>query len=229
MGFLLSGPKSRDVLARLTAENIGNADFAFLTCRRMEIGLGSAVVARLSITGELGYEINVPASRQRALLSELVSAGEGLGLRLIGDRALDSLRLEKSYGVWSREYAQSYTPAMSGLDRFVAFDKGQFIGRDEALRARQAKPSQVLVTLAIEAADADANGYEPIWLGKRRVGFVTSGAFGHHVGQSLAMGYVSGEVAHSGERLSVDVVGEPRPARVLPAPLYDPAGERLRA
>jgi len=186
------------------------------------------VVARLSLTGELGYEINVPASQQRALWDALLEHGAPLGMKPIGMRAQDSLRLEKGYGVWSLEFAQSYTPAMSGLDRFIAFDKGEFIGRDAALAERAAGPSQRLVLLAIDALDADVTGFEPVSIGAQRVGFITSGAYGHHVKQSLALAYVDRSIAEKPVPLSVHVVGEPRTARILAEPPYDPKGLRLR-
>ncbi|MGZ8625013.1 MAG: glycine cleavage T C-terminal barrel domain-containing protein, partial [Actinomycetota bacterium] len=162
------------------------------------------------------------------LLQELREAGEPYGLRLIGDRAIDSLRLEKGYGIWSAEFRQDYTPAMSGLDRFVAFDKGDFVGADAVRRAREEEPPQRLVLLEVDATDADASADEGIWVGDRRVGFVTSGAYGHHVGASLALAYLDRDVAESSPELTVFVVGDPRTARVLPEIPYDPKGARLR-
>lgn len=229
LGFSLSGPRSREILARLTRADVSDASLPFLGCRRLDVGLTQAVVARLSLTGELGYEINVPASQQRALWSALHEHGAPLGMKPIGMRAQDSLRLEKGYGVWSLEFAQSYTPAMSGLDRFVAFDKGEFIGRAAALAERDAGPSQRLVLLSIEATDADVTGFEPVWVGNRKVGFVTSGAYGHHVEQSLALAYVERALAEAPVPLEVHVVGERRPARILAEPPYDPTGLKLRA
>jgi dimethylglycine dehydrogenase len=228
LGFSLSGPRSREILARLTRQDVSDASLPFLGCRRLDIGLTQAVVARLSLTGELGYEINVPASQQRALWEALHEQGAPLGMRPIGMRAQDSLRLEKGYGVWSLEFAQSYTPAMSGLDRFIAFDKGKFIGRDAALAERAAGPSQRLVLLAIDALDADVTGFEPVSAGTRKVGFVTSGAYGHHVGQSLGLAYIDRPIADKPVPLTVHVVGEPRAARILAEPPYDPQGLKLR-
>jgi dimethylglycine dehydrogenase len=228
LGFSLSGPRSREILARLTRADVSDASLPFLGCRPLDIGLTQAVVARLSLTGELGYEINVPASQQRALWAALLEHGAPLGMKPIGTRAQDSLRLEKGYGVWSLEFAQSYTPAMSGLDRFIAFDKGEFIGRDAALAERAAGPSQRLVLLAIDALDADVTGYEPVSAGTRQVGFVTSGAYGHHVKQSLALAYVDRSIAEKPVPLTVPVVGEPRAARILPDPPYDPKGLKPR-
>jgi dimethylglycine dehydrogenase len=228
LGFSLSGPRSREILARLTRADVSDASLPFLGCRPLDIGLTQAVVARLSLTGELGYEINVPASQQRALWEALLMHGAPLGMKPIGMRAQDSLRLEKGYGVWSLEFAQSYTPAMSGLDRFIAFDKGEFIGRDAALAERAAGPSQRLVMLAIDALDADVTGFEPVSIGARKVGFITSGAYGHHVKQSLALAYVDRSIAEKPAPLTVHVVGEPRTARILAEPLYDPEGLKLR-
>jgi len=228
LGFSLSGPKSREILARLTREDVSNAALPFLGCRRLDVGLTQAVVARLSLTGELGFEITVPAMQQRALWSALLEAGSDLGLRPIGMRAQDSLRLEKGYGVWSLEFTASQTPAACGLDRFVAFDKGDFIGREAALREKEAGPAERLELLAIDANDADVTGYEPIYRDGRRVGYVTSGAYGYHVRQSLALAYIERSVAESPVPLHVTVVGEARPARILRETPYDPQGLHLR-
>jgi dimethylglycine dehydrogenase len=228
MGFSVSGPASHAILAELAHDDVSNEAFGFLGVRRMDVGSAQAVVGRISLTGELGYEIVVPANRHRTLLHELREAGASNGLRLVGDRAIDSLRLEKGYGIWSAEFRQDFTPAMSGLDRFVAFDKGEFVGAGAARRARDVEPAQRLVLLDVDATDADASADEGIWIGDRRVGFVTSGAYGHHVGMSLALAYVDHDVAEPGPELTVFVVGDPRTARVLPEIPYDPKGVRLR-
>lgn len=228
LGFSLSGPRSREILARLTREDVSDAALPFFGCRVMDVGFARAIVARLSLTGELGFEITVPALQQRALWQALLEQGVPLGMRPIGTRAQDSLRLEKGYGVWSLEYAQSYTPAMSGLDRYIDYGKGDFIGRAAALAEREGRPAQRLTLLSIDALDADAIGFEPIFRGERRVGFVTSGAYGHHVKQSLALAYVDRSALAGDDRLEVQVVGERRPARVLPEAPYDPRGLRQR-
>lgn len=228
MGFSVSGPRSRKILQRLTSEEVSHDAFPFLSCRFMDIGTIRAVVGRISLTGELGYEITVPASQQLSLLAQLREAGEGLGLRLIGDRAIDSLRLEKGYGIWSAEFTQAYTPVMSGLDRFVAYDKGDFIGRDAALRERDSGAAQRLVLLDVDASGADPYGDEGVWQAGSRVGFVTSGSFGHHVKRSLALAYVDTAVLDDHSELVVNVVGEARGARILHEPPFDPSGSRLR-
>ncbi len=228
MGFSLSGPASREILRRLVHDDVSDDAFPFLGVREMDLGIAEAVVGRISLTGELGYEIVVPANQHRTLLHQLLEAGDGRGLRLIGDRAIDSLRLEKAYGIWSAEFRQNTSPFMAGLDRFVAFDKGDFIGRDGALRDRDAGVDRLLVLLEVDAGDADASMDQPIWIEERCVGSVTSGAYGHHVGESLALAYVDAEVAGSRPDLVISVVGEPIPARILPEPPYDPKGAKLR-
>lgn len=228
-GFSISGPRSRELLARLAHDDVSNAAFGFMSCRQMDIGMTQARVARLSITGELGFEINVPAGEHRTVYRSLVEAGRELGLVQIGYNAVLSLRMEKSFGIWSREFTWAYTPQMSGMERFVAFDKGDFIGRDAALRDRDNGPArQQLVTLAIAATDADASGFEPVWLGERRVGFVTSGAYGHCMHQSFAMAYLDHDVMARGIELDVHVVGEKRRCSVIQASPYDPSGARMR-
>jgi dimethylglycine dehydrogenase len=185
-------------------------------------------VGRISLTGELGYEIVVPAERELTLWHELREAGEGLGLRPIGDRAVDSLRLEKGYGIWSAEFRQDFTPGMSGLDRFVDYDKAGFIGAEAARKEREEGAKRLLVLLEVEAGDADAAQDDGVWIGDRLVGVVTSGAYGHHVGKSLALAYIDRELIESNPDLIVFVVGEPRAARILPESPYDPKGNRLR-
>jgi dimethylglycine dehydrogenase len=228
MGFSVSGPASRAILGALSADDVSGPAFPFLTVRTIHVGGSEAVVGRISLTGELGYEVVVPTDRHRALLDDLQDAGRAHGLRLIGDRAVDGLRLEKGYGIWSAEFRQDVTAGMSGLDRFVAFDKGDFIGRAAALREREHGATRRLVLLEVDAADADARKDNGIWRDGRLVGLVTSGGYGHHVGLSLALAYVDGEVAAARPELTVDVVGEPRPARILPEIPYDPKGLRLR-
>ena len=228
MGFSVSGPSSREILGRLAHDDVSNDAFPFLSIRRMDVGTSQAVVGRISLTGEMGYEIVVPTNRHRTLLDELRGAGDGSGLRLIGDRAVDSLRLEKGYGIWSAEFRQDYTPGMSGLDRFVAFDKGDFIGAEAVRRERDEGARQLLVLLDVDAGDADAAMEDGIWIGDRRVGLVTSGAYGHHVKKSLALAYLERDVVDSNPDLTVFVVGEPRAARILPELPYDPKGAKLR-
>ena len=228
MGFAVSGPASREILAGLTDEDVSGDGLPFMAVRECRVGSHPAVVGRLSLTGELGYEIVVAAAHELDLWRELSEAGAAHGLRPVGDYAVDSLRLEKGYGIWNAEFTQRYTPGESGLDRYIAWDKGPFVGREAALREREEGVARRLVSLEIDAADAEAGADDGIWLGDRLVGFVTSGGFGHHVGASLALAYIDADVIASSPALSVSVVGESRPCRILPEPPYDPQGQRIR-
>jgi dimethylglycine dehydrogenase len=211
-GFAIAGPKSRELLARLTDEDVSTAAFPFRAIRKIDVGLTHAWVARISYTGELGYEIYAPLDHQRALLLDLLAAGEGLDVQVFGGRALNSLRLEKGFGAWLREFAPSYGPVESGMDRFIA-DKPGYIGRDAYLKSRETPPGRRLVLLEVDAGD-------------RTVGFVTSGGYGHTIGRSLALAYVDTGFLDAG--LTVEILGDRRPARVLAEPPVDPAGTRMR-
>lgn len=227
-GLAIVGPRSRELLADLSGIDVSNRAFPFMTAQPVDLECAPALVARMSVTGELGYEIYVPTLHLPALLAAVLRRSGKVEARHIGLYALNSLRLEKSFGIWSREYSQDYTARMSGLDRFVAYDKGDFIGRDAALRERGKTPEKRLVTLAIDSPDADAAGYEPVWHGSALVGFVTSGGYGHCAATSLAMGYVDSSVPDEQDGLSVTILGERRPCRILARPAIDPAGSRMR-
>ena len=230
IGFSLAGPKSRALLERVTHQDVSNAALPFMGATVLDVGLVRAKVARLSVTGELGYEINCRALEHGALRRTLLSAGADLGVKEYGYNALLSLRLEKSFGIWSAEFTQAYTPRMTGMDRWIAWDKGDFVGRKRALAERDGpEPSLTLVTLEVDALYADASGYEPVWREGMRVGFVTSGGYGHTVGKSLAMALAAPEAAGVGSELAIHIVGIERKARVIPPSPYDPAGKAMRA
>jgi dimethylglycine dehydrogenase len=227
-GFLVTGPNARKIVERTTHQDLSAKSFPFMACGEFDIGMVRARVARLSIAGELGFEINCPATLHATLRETLLAAGEDLGLAEIGYYALNSLRLEKSFGIWSREFTQGYTPGQTGLDRFIAFDKGDFIGRQAALKEREAGVSRRIVTLEVDAVDADASGFEPVWREGRRVGFVTSGGYGYRLGKSVALALLDDDFAGEGTELSVHIVGVERPARVIAASPYDPEGKAMR-
>lgn len=227
VGFSVSGPNALKVLEKLTEGDI--AGLPFMGCGAFDIGLIRTKIGRLSVTGELGYEIHCGAEDHIALRRTLLEAGADLGMREVGFNALLSLRLEKSFGIWSAEFTQDRTPAMVGMDRWIAWEKGDFIGREQAIAERDGNgPAQRIVTLEVDAADADASGYEPVWSGDKRVGFVTSGGYGHTVGKSLAMALVDADHAGEGNELSVHVVGVERPARIIAPSPYDPEGKAMR-
>ena len=227
VGFSLSGPNARKVIETLTDADIGA--LPFMGCGDFDIGLIRAKVGRLSVAGELGYEIHCRAAEHIALRRLLLEAGAEQDIREYGYNALMSLRLEKSFGVWSREFTQGYTPGMTGMDRWIAWDKGDFTGRSAAIAERDGNgPPQVLVTLDVDSPDADASGFEPVWSNGSRVGFVTSGGYGHTVGKSLAMALIEPDYADHGTELKTHIVGVERAARVIPASPYDPDGRAMR-
>ena len=226
-GFSLAGPKSREVIMRLTNGDIEN--LPFLGCGEFDIRLIRAKVGRLSVAGELGYEINCRMGDHIALRRSLLAAGAASDIREYGFNAMLSLRLEKSFGIWSAEFTQGYTAGMTGMDRWIDWNKDDFIGRKAAITERDSTPpKQILVTLDIDADDADASGYEPVWSDGELVGFVTSGGYGHTIKKSLAMALVNADLAKEGTKLSVHIVGVERQATVIAPSPYDPAGYVMR-
>lgn len=228
-GFSLSGPNSRRVLEKLTHQDVGNEAFPIFGCRTLDVGLIRAKVARMSVTGELGYEINCGALEHIALREMLLEAGAEFGIREFGFYAMNSLRLEKSFGIWNAEFMQDRTPGMTGMDRWIAWDKGEFHGKDAARQEKDGNTAPLrLVTLEVDSDGADASGYEPIWKDGKRVGYVTSGGYGHTVGKSLAMALLEPDYLALGTELSVHIVGVERTARVIPASPHDPQGACMR-
>ena len=226
----IAGPRSRELMKLAASGDVDNGSMPFMSVRAMDVGIFPCQVARLSFTGELGYEMYVPTGYARSLYDYLIEVGDKFGIRPFGIRALLSLGMEKSFGIWSREFTPDYTPAMCGFDRFVDYGKAEFAGREAALVDREATPEHRLVALEIDSSDADAWGYEPIWLEDEFAGYVTSGAYGHTVGKSLALAYVKTQFLESSHNeFSVHIVDERRPARIIPEPPYDPSGSLMRS
>jgi dimethylglycine dehydrogenase len=229
VGFALAGPKSRQLIESLAGQDLPDEVLPFMGCRTVDIGLVRTKVGRLSVVGELGYEINCSAAEHNTLFGMLKEAGRKFDAVEFGFNAMNSMRLEKSFGIWSREFMQGYTPGMTRMDRWIDWQKPDFIGRKAALAERDAKSAeQILITLEIDAEDADATGYEPIWVDGKRVGYVTSGGYGYCVGKSLALALVNREHAAEGAELGVHVVGIERRAKIIADSPYDPAGKRMR-
>ncbi len=229
VGFSLSGPRSRELLARVTPDDVSDEALPFLACRPLDVGMIRARVGRISVTGELGYEIHCSAAEHVALRRALLAAGDGLDALEYGYNALLSLRMEKSFGIWSAEFRQEYTPGETGLDRWIDWSKHGFVGEEAARKEHEGDTAtRRLVTLEVDATDADPSGYEPVWNGDRRVGYVTSGDYGHTVGKSLAMALVDRDYAEVGTHLTTHVVGVARPAVVIRPSPYDPTGAAMR-
>ena len=229
VGLSVAGPKSRELLQSLVGDDLTTAAFPFMTFRRVDVGMIPAFVGRVSFTGDLGYEIWVTTDYQRALYDLLKEAGRPHALRHIGGRALNALRLEKSFGTWAREYRPIYGPYEAGLGRFIDLKKADFIGKAAAAAEQASGGERRLITLSVEAHDADAIGDEPIYHGGGVVGWVTSGGYGHTVKKSIALGYVNKDVAEATSGFEVELIGERRAATRLSHAAFDPQGTRMRA
>jgi dimethylglycine dehydrogenase len=227
-GVSIAGPQSRVLLQRLVRDDLSAGAFRLFDVRQTAVGFAPAILTRAGFTGELGYEIWTTPDYFASLYDELWDAGREHGLVHFGGRALSSLRLEKGYGSFNKDFRPDYTAGETGLDRFIDFGKPDFAGRAAAMAERAAGPKRRFVVMEVTAADADVVGYESIVKDGAAVGYVTSGAYGHCIGSSLAAGYVPAALARDGERFEIDILGEMCAARVRLAPMYDPAGLRLR-
>ncbi|MEO0665692.1 MAG: aminomethyltransferase family protein, partial [Pseudomonadota bacterium] len=223
-GFAVSGPNSTKIMQAINPD----IDLRFMGCGTFDLGLLRCKMGRLSVTGELGYEIHCRANEHIALRRMLLDAGAEHGIREVGFNALLSTRIEKSFGIWSAEFTQDRTPAMTGMDRWIDWSKPSFVGKEAAEKERASGPAQRLVTLGLESPNADCSGYEPVWSNGTRVGFTTSGAYGHTLGNSIAMAMVDAAYSEPGTELSVHVVGIERQAKVLTPSPYDPNGAAMR-
>jgi dimethylglycine dehydrogenase len=227
-GLAIAGPRARDLLAQVTTSDVSPQAFRFMDVRRLPIGMASALVGRVSYTGDLGYEIWCHPCNQLHVFEALMSAGAAFDIRLFGTRALNALRLEKAYGSWAREYRPVYGPLEAGLDRFVAFDKPvDFIGKAAAIHEKETGGRLRLRCYVVEADDADVIGDEPIWHEAAVCGWVTSGGFAHGSNVSVALGYVPTELADANDGWSIEILGQRYPARLQRRALFDPDGKRL--
>jgi dimethylglycine dehydrogenase len=228
-GFQIAGPHARDVLAAVTRADVSAEAFRFFDVKRLTVGMADCLVQRVSYTGDLGFEIFCDATAQRHLFDVLWQAGAEFGMRPFGMRAMMSLRLDRFFGSWGREFSPDYTAAETGLDRFISWKKNaDFIGRAAAEAERAAPPARTLVPFIVDAGDADVVAYEPIHLGGAVVGYCTSGGWSHHAGKSVAMGFVPREAARPGLEVGIEILGEIREARMAEVALFDPEGLRMR-
>ncbi|MEA3186142.1 MAG: dimethylglycine dehydrogenase, partial [Ilumatobacteraceae bacterium] len=237
VGLTVAGPRSRDVLQKLTNTSLANADFPFMSFRHVDLGMAPVWLSRMTYTGDLGYEMWIQPEYQRYLFDLLMEAGEEFDMRLFGFRALITMRLEKNFGTWFREYRPIYTPLEAGMDRVIKFDH-DFIGRT-AVEAEIASggPKRKLTMFVVEPdpdSPADVIGDEPVWHtgpdgDDRVVGWITSGGYAHYSGVSLAWGYVPTELTEPGTTgFEIEIIGKRRPARLQLEAILDPAGVRMR-
>ena len=231
----LMGPRSRELLARVSDADLGPAAFPFLTSREIAVGQATVRASRVTYVGELGWELYVPVEQAGLVYDELAAAGGEVGLRDAGYYALDSLRMEKAYRAWGRDVTIDDTPWEAGLGFAVRLDKPvAFLGREALLEQRQRTLTKRLVTFVLEDEAALPWGDEPILRDGRVVGTVTSAGFGHTLGRAVAMGYVRDpggvDAAYvAGGRFALDVAGDRIPARASLAAPYDPRALRVRS
>ena len=226
-GVALSGPRSRELLQRITREDVAPEAFRFRDVRMTFVGGVPVLMNRISFSGELGFEIYCRPQYLVRLSEAIEDAGADLGYRWYGNRALMSLRLEKGWGAWGLEYRPDFNAVESGMDAFIDWDS-EFVGKGATLKFRQAGPSRKLVTMTVDSP-IDVTSDEAVLKEGRAIGYVTSGGYAHHAGRSMAMAYVDTEHSGSGSALQVEILGEFHEGIVQGAPLYDPEGSRMRS
>lgn len=228
--LVVAGPRSRELLSRVTNADLSNPAFPWLAWRTIQIGAVDIVALRVTYVGELGWELHVPMEDLATIYGALWSAADGLGLADVGIYAVNSLGLEKCYRAWKQDLTTEFSALAAGLDRFVRLDKASFPGRGALLTERaRGGPRDRLVPLLIDAEDADAPVSATVFKGETRVGIVTSGGYGHRLGRSIALAYVRSEVSRPGEVLAVEIFGRRCRAVVTAEPPYDPSNARIRA
>jgi dimethylglycine dehydrogenase len=227
--LVLAGPRSRDVLSKLTDAELSNETFPWLRGKEIKVADIPTRALRVSYVGELGWELHHPMPQMEKLYDALMASGEEYRIANFGVYAVNSLRMEKGFKAWGGELTTEITPIEADLERFVNFDKGDFIGRDVVLERKNKGVATKLVYLSVDAKDADVLGNEPVYDGDRVIGVTTGGAYGYAVQQSIAFAYVEPNYAEPGSEVRINILGDRRSATVLPEPLYDPRSTRLRA
>ena len=227
--LVLAGPKARALLERVTDADLSNEAFRWLTAQDIVVGMAPVNAMRVNFVGELGWELHHPIEYQNHIFDALFAAGADLGLEPFGIRAMDSMRLEKSYRMVGTELSIEYSAFESGMDRFVKADKGDFLGREALLAWQQAGMENKLVTLEVhDVDDADALGNNALLSDGGLVGRATGGGFGFRVNKSLALGMVRPDFADAGSQLEIEILGRNYKATVIPDSPFDPKNERLR-
>jgi dimethylglycine dehydrogenase len=231
MGVLVvSGPKARELMTRVSRDDFSSENFKWLSAKNVDVGNAPVNAMRVNFVGELGWELHHPIEYQNHIFDRLMEAGKDLGLKPYGIRAMNSLRLEKSYKLVGTELSIEYSPYESGLDRFIHPNKGNFIGLDALNKWREKGFSNQLVTLEVHnIEDADVLGNNPIYDNGKVIGRATGGDFGFRLGKSIALGMVKPEIATPGQKLKIDILGKMYDCTILEESPYDPENNLLRA
>ncbi|WP_131194255.1 GcvT family protein [Lichenihabitans psoromatis] len=227
--LVLAGPQSRALMQRIADADMSNAAFPWLTAQHLSVGAAGLLALRVNFEGELGYELHHPIEMQNYIFDQVMAAGADFGIKPFGLRAMDAMRLEKSYKLIPRELSIEYAAYESGLDRFIDAKKADFLGRDALMKRREAGLPNKTVTLEVfGVTDADARGSEPLYVGDTLVGRTTSGGYGWRVGKSLALAMVRPDLGTPGTEVEVTILGERRRAVVIPESPFDPDNAVLR-
>ncbi|MEE9586602.1 MAG: FAD-dependent oxidoreductase [Hyphomicrobiaceae bacterium] len=227
--LVLAGPKARDVLANLTDADLGNSGFRWLTGREIDVAGVSTRALRVNYVGELGWELHAPMADLPTLFDALMEAGAEYDIRLFGTYAMNALRIEKAYRGFAAELTNEITMVEGDMERFVGWDKSDFIGKQATLSSKQNGARISLVYLEVDADDADCIGGEPVYAGEQLVGVTTSGAYGFAVEKSLTFAYVEPQLTAPGTEFEIQILDRRQKARAIEQPAYDPSNERLRA
>jgi 4-methylaminobutanoate oxidase (formaldehyde-forming) len=225
----LWGPAARDLLQPLAEADLANDSFPYMRARQVSVGSVPCLAVRVTYVGELGWELYCPTEFGRRLWDTIWAAGAEHGLVAGGYKAIDSLRLEKGYRVWGADITPDETPYEAGLGFAVKLDKGDFVGRDALVTVQEQPLEQKLACLVLDDPRSVALGSEPVRMDGEILGRVTSGGYGYTVERSIAYAYVPAESAEAGREVEVEIFGEWVPGRIAEEPLWDPAGERIRA
>ena len=228
--LVLAGPKSRELMKLVSKDNFENENFPWLTSQKVNIGNYPVLAMRVNFVGELGWELHHPIEYQNQIFDILFQHGSKLNLKPFGIRAMDSLRIEKSYRLPGRELSIEYAALESGLNRFVSENKGDFIGRDGLAEWKSKGLSYGFVTLEVHnVKDADALGNNPIYLDGKVIGRATSGGYGHRIKKSLVLAMINPSLIKTGLKVKIDILGTKYDASIINESPYDPSNEKLRA
>ena len=228
--LVVAGPKSRELMQRVSKDDFSNENFKWLSAKNVDVGYAPLNAMRVNFVGELGWELHHPIEYQNHIFDKLMEAGKDLGLKPFGIRAMNSLRVEKSYKLVGTELSIEYAPYESGLDRFIHPNKGSFIGLDALNKWREKGFNNKLVTLEVHnVTDADVLGNNPIYENGSVVGRATGGDYGFRLGKSIALGMVKPTLANVGQKLKIDILGKMHEATILEDSPYDSENKLLRA
>ncbi|MFP6742479.1 MAG: aminomethyltransferase family protein, partial [Alphaproteobacteria bacterium] len=227
--LLVTGPRAREVLAGLTSADLSSAAFPWLSAAEIDVAGVPVRALRVSHAGELGWELHAATAETTGLYKALMEAGAEFGIANFGFYALNSLRMEKAYRGFGAELMNEMTPIEADIERFVDYDQGDFVGHGALLQRKQDGVAWKLAYLSLVAPDLDILGSEPVYTDGKIVGVITSGGYGHTVGQNLAFAYVPPALAAPGTALQVEMLGNLVEAEVQATAIYDSRNERLRA